>query len=129
MYFISLRHFVQTVTKIINTSFMYELLPANMKHAVISSLLKNSGLDIMKNCWPILNLSFISMSLARHATTLYFVRSLITVICLLLSKCVHIPHWNTGALLQKLEIRKYVTLVLVDLIAPFDTVDHLIAPS
>jgi len=59
------------MTAMINASLREGRLPPSHRHAVVTPLLKSSGLDAdeLKNYWPISNLSFISKLTERAVST------------------------------------------------------------
>ena len=118
---------------VINLSYVSSTVPARLKHAVITPLLKRSGLliDDYASYRPISNLPYASKVLERHVSA---------------HLRLHLQHNNIGDpfqsayrpshsvetaivsiqddILRSLDTRMRVVLVLLDLIAAFDTIDH-----
>ena len=121
------------LTNIINMSLQSATVPAEMKHALITPLLKKTGLDAndIKNFRPISNISFVSKLLERYVAV--DLRRYIDENKLIdpFQSAYH-PHHSTETALvrvhdditQALDRRKGVILVLLNLTAAFDTVDH-----
>src|ERR1700722_12547913 len=126
---------VSPLTKMINSSLNTGVVPKCFKHALITPLIKNSNLDsnMMSSYRPISNLSYVSKLLERCVA-----KQLHSY----LSKGDHYeafqsayrPHHSTETALLRVQNdiligidKKEVTLlVLLDLSAAFDTVDHTI---
>ena len=121
--------------ELFNLSFNLGIFPDSMKHAIISPLLKKSNLDrnILKNYRPVSNLPFdaklmervVAVRLHQHFSlnNLYTInqsayRSGHSVESALLS--------ITDSALRSLDNNKGVIVVLLDLSAAFDTIDHKI---
>ena len=116
---------------IVNVSLAKGIFPTNCKHAIVKPILKQKNLDInnMKNFRPVSNLSFVSKIIERA------VLNQITphIDNLLDSKqSAYRQGFSTESALLKLQNdilsaldqKKNVLLVLLDLSAAFDTVDH-----
>ena len=123
------------ITSIINRSIQYADFPSCMKEAIITPILKKKNLDkeLFKNYRPISNLNFIS-KLVEKVTVLRLHQYIST-------NNLHSPyqsayrpaHSTETALLRihndvinELEHHDNVMLLLLDLSAAFDTVDHVI---
>ena len=124
---------IPVITKIVNLSLSSSTFPADFKHALIKPLLKKSNLDttILNNFRPISNLAFLSKIIEKvvaaqlqdhletnninepfqsayksgHSTETALLRVQNDILCAIDNKC-------------------GVLLVLLDLSAAFDTVDH-----
>ena len=108
------------ITRIVNKSLEEGLLPSNLKHANITPLLKKENLDkeILKNYRPVSNLPFLSKVIEKIVAAP--LRTHLEVNKLWCS--LHIDLSND--ILSSLNNRKMVALVLLDLSAAFDTIDH-----
>ena len=127
--------FAPVLAAIINVSLGSATVPAEMMHALVMPLLKKTGLDAndINNYRPISNLSFVTKLLERHVAA--DLRRYIDETKLLDPfRSAYRPHHSTetalvrihGDIMQALDRRKGVILVLLDLTAAFDTVDHAI---
>ena len=118
---------------IINLSYESSTVPASMKHAVITPLLKGSGLsaDDYSSYRPISNLPYASKLLERHVSAQLRLH--------LQSNDLEDPFQSANRrahsvetaivciqddILRSLDMHKHVVLVLLDLSAAFDTIDH-----
>ena len=121
------------LTRIVNLSIESSTMPAVMKHAVVTPLLKKSDLDpeILSNYRPISNLSFISKLLEKHVASQ--IRQYIDSNDLfdVFQSAYRPAHSCETALvriqddiLHSLDNRNTVILVLLDLSTAFVTVDH-----
>ena len=129
----SLDAILPAITSVINTSLNSGVVPDTLKSAVITPLLKKSNLDhnVLKNYRPVSNLTFLSKVLervvAKHLSDYKTVNQLHEP-RQAAYKCYH----STETALLKVHNdimwtmeRKGVTiLVLLDLSAAFDTIDH-----
>ena len=124
---------IPVITKLVNLSMETGCLPSSFKKALVTPLLKKSILnpEVMKNYSPVSNLPFVSKVLER-------------VVLRRLSNHLdvtnqHEPHQSAyrpshstetalvrvcNDILLSLDQRKAVSLVLLDLSAAFDTIDH-----
>jgi exonuclease III len=121
------------MTSIINSSLQSSQVPASMKSAVVTPLLKKSTLDpeILKNYRPVSNLSYISKLLetvvARRLTDYMTVNNLHED----LQSAYKSGHSTETALIKvqndiltSIDQHGVVILVMLDLSAAFDTIDH-----
>ena len=123
------------LTRIVSSSIETSLVPCVMKHAVVTPLLKKTGLDPenMMNYRPISNLSFVSKLLEKHVATQVRQHLEVNALFDVFQSAYRPAHSCETALvriqddiLQSLDNRKSTILVLLDLRAAFDTVDHQI---
>ena len=123
------------LTDIINTSLATGVVPADMKHALVTPILKKRGLDVnsLANYRPISNLNLVSKTLEhsvanevrRHIDANGFNDPF---------QSAYRPRHSTETALvriredmtQAIDSRRGVLLVLLDLTAAFDTLDHSI---
>ena len=127
--------FVPVITRIVNTSLRTGVFPTPLKHAVITPIIKKQSLDrnLLKNYRPVSNIPFISKVIEKQAIksiTDYMTREYLAKP---LQSAYRALHSTESALLkvkddimQNLSQRKGVFLVLLDLSAAFDTVNHSI---
>ena len=121
------------LTRIVNLSIESSNVPKVMKHAVVTPLLKKSGLDpdSLSNYRPISNLSFISKLLERFIVSQIRQYMVTNDIFDVFQSAYRPAHSCETALVRiqddilvSLDNRHTVILVLLDLSAAFDTVDH-----
>ena len=126
---------VPVLTRVVNSSIESSIVPCVMKHAVVTPLLKKTGLDPenMTNYRPISNLSFVSKLLEKHVATQVRQHLEENGLCDVFQSAYRPADSCETALvriqddiLQSLDNRKSTILVLLDLRAAFDTVDHQI---
>jgi hypothetical protein len=126
---------VPTVTKIVNQSLSSGIFPSSLKSAIVRPLLKKPSLDhdILKNYRPVSNLSFLSKVLER----IVLARISPFLKCNKLldnhQSAYRANHSIETALLKvqsdiltAMDQGRLVALVLLDLSAAFDTVDHCV---
>ena len=121
------------ITDIVNTSLQSGVVPAAMKHAIITPIIKKRGLDVnlYANYRPISSLSVVSKTLERYVA--------LELRRYLDDKCLNDPFQSAyrpghstetalvrihNDLLLSIDSRRSVVLVLLDLTAAFDTLDH-----
>ena len=121
------------LTRIVNLSIESSTMPAVMKHAVMTPLLKKSDLDreILSNYRPISNLSFISKLVEKYVASQirqYMESNDLFNVFQSAYRPAHSCETGLGRIqvyiLHSLDNRNTVILVLLDLSAAFDTVDH-----
>ena len=121
------------LTRIVKMSIESSTVPKVMKHAVVTPLLKKTGLDpdSLSNYRPISNLSFISKLLERIIASQIRQYMVTNDIFDVFQSAYRPAHSCETALVRiqndilvSLDNRKSVILVLLDLSAAFDTVDH-----
>ena len=120
---------------LINMSYTCSTVPARLKHAVVTPLLKRTGLpkDNYSNYRPISNLPFASKLLERHVAAQLRLHLQSNNIEDPFQSAYRPSHSVETAIvciqddvLRSLDARKHVALVLLDLSAAFDTIDHRI---
>ena len=128
----SMNDVLHIITEIINTSLKIGIMPDILKHALIKPLLKKLDLELIhKNYRPVSNLSFLSKLIEGAVIKQYAAH--------LDRNGLHDPHQSaykkhhsTETLLtkvkndihMKMDNGQVVMLVLLDLSAAFDTIDH-----
>jgi hypothetical protein len=124
---------LSTITQIVNLSFSTTVMPENMKDAIVGPLLKKLSLDpdILKNFRPVSNLSFISKLVEKIVSIRFLNHLKINNLHEVLQSAYKQGHSTETALirvqndiLQSIDEQKCVLLVLLDLSAAFDTVNH-----
>ena len=124
---------IDTITMLINNSLLCGIVPSSFKHAVVNPLLKKNDLDpeIFKNYRPVSNLSFISKILEKVVA--FQINEHISKFSLLeLNQSAYRKLHNTETALLKIfndllisaDNKQVSILVLLDLSAAFDTLDH-----
>ena len=121
------------IWKIVNLSLETSFMPTELKQAVIRPLLKKPGLDHQhyRNFRPISNLTFLSKAIEK-AVALQLVDYIDSNgLCEVFQSPYRANHSTETALIRvyndialSIDSRKSVILVLLDLSAAFDTVDH-----
>ena len=131
--FTHIDNIVESITTIINYSLSSGLVPSTFKHALVRPLLKKCNLDneVLKNYRPVSNLSFISKILEK-IVSIQINKHLSTNKLLESHQSAYRKHHNTETALLKIfndlllsaDQKKISVLVLLDLSAAFDTIDH-----
>ena len=121
------------IAKIINLSFEHSIVPVTFKEAVLDPLIKKSSLDseIYKNFRPISNLRFISKS-AEKVVHMRLIQHLDDENLHEVFQSAYKSRHSTETALTRIQNdilcaidnNQCVALVLLDLSAAFDTVDH-----
>ncbi len=130
--------FVPVLTDIVNFSLSTGKFPDQLKHAIISPVIKKQNLDAneLKNFRPVSNIPYLSKIIERHAVD--NISSYLSVNNLgePLQSAYKPAHSTESALLkvkndimEAVSHRKGVFLALLDLSAAFDTVNHNILLS
>ena len=120
------------LTEIVNKSLEGSVVTENMKQAIITPLLKKPGLDpILKNYRPVSNLSFLSKVVERIVAKQLLNHIYENKCHEILQSAYKTNHSTETALLRvkndiviAMDGQKVVLLILLDLSAAFDTVDH-----
>ena len=124
---------IPVITKIVNLSFETSTMPSNLKEAILAPLLKKMTLDgeIFKNFRPISNLAYISKLIERivavrlldHLTSNELneiFQSAYKKFCSTETATLKVQN----DILMAIDKQQCVILILLDLSAAFDTVDH-----
>ena len=122
-----------SITNIVNESMSTGIVPTKMKAALVTPLLKKPSLDknVMENLRPVSNLSFISKLTKRVVLK----RLTDHILCNNLHEqfqSAYEPNHSTETalmrvqndILMSVENKRGVVLIMLDLSAAFDTVDH-----
>jgi hypothetical protein len=126
--------FLPIITDIINSSLKLGHVPTNLKHAIIKPLLKKVGLELTKNNYrPVSNLPFLGKAL-EAAVILQLDEHLAKNKLEDEKQSAYKKYHSTETLLLKvhndimtsLDNDEIVMLVMLDLSAAFDTIDHKI---
>ena len=120
------------ITKIINISLDFGIFPANWKVAVFIPLPKKLGVDsVFKNLRPVSNLAYISKLLERVVFNQIYDHIVRSGLYPLLQSAYRRHHSTETALVKvandillNMNSQRVTLLVLLDLSAAFDTVDH-----
>ena len=123
---------IPVITKIINTSLDSGIFPVSWKEAVVIPLLKKSGLDsVFKNLCPVSNLAYISKLTERAVFNQTYDHIVRSGLYPLLQSAYRRHHSTETALVKvandillNMNSQRVTLLVLLDLSAAFDTVDH-----
>ena len=126
---------LSSIVKIVNDSLRSGVVPDCFKRAIVNPLLKKTGLDEseLKNYRPVSNLPFLSKILEKvvlKQLLCHFERNKLGEIFQSAYKASHSTETAilrvTNDILVKLDTGKLCVLVLLDLSAAFDTIDHSI---
>ena len=126
------------ITKLVNLSMSQGIVPADLKKALILPLLKKAGLDIeiLKHFRPVSNLTYISKLIERLVATRFIDYISANNLQELFQSSYTKFHSTETALIRvqndlltSIDGGKCVLLVLLDLSAAFDTIDHNILLS
>ena len=124
--------FIPIITQIVNKSLQLGTIPNTLKHAIIKPLLKKAGQDLeLKNYRPVSNLKFLSKIIETAVITQYnehLARNSLHD----MKQSAYKPLHSTETLLTKISNDILINgnngdltmLVLLDLSAAFDTIDH-----
>jgi hypothetical protein len=126
---------IPLITSCVNTSLSSGCMPQSLKSAVITPLLKKAGLDVnnMKNYRPVSNLSFMSKVIERVVVKQLLEHMQRNRLLDPLQSAYRAGHSTETALIKvkddinmAMDKGEGALLLLLDLSAAFDTVDHLI---
>ena len=124
---------LDTLAPVINKSLEEGLFPSNLKHANITPLLKKENLDkeILKNYRPVSNLPFLSKVIEKIVAARLRTHLEVNKLWCKMQSAYRPFHSTKSALLcvqndilSSINNRNMVALVLLDLSAAFDTIDH-----
>ena len=124
---------VPTITDIVNMSLRDSLMPKSLKTALIRPLLKKTGLDsdILKNYRPVSNLTFISKVIEKVVSGRLIEHLIKNSMFDPLQSAYRDKHSTETALikvqndiLSALDAGSSAILLMLDLSAAFDTIDH-----
>lgn len=122
-----------SITKIINKILSSSEFPSSMKNALVKPLLKKPNLDqnVLKNYRPISNLSFLSKLVEKVISTRLFEHMKTNGLLEKMQSAYKVGHSTETAILRiqndllcSVDKGCGVYLILLDLSAAFDTVDH-----
>jgi len=125
--------FVPILTRIVNSSLAQGIVPEGLKEALVTPLLKKPGSDpeILKNYRPVSNLTFVSKVIERTVATRLQKHMTDNNLGEVLQSAYKCGHSTESALLRvqndilsAVDTKGAALLVLLDLSAAFDTVDH-----
>ena len=127
-----LEEVLPVLTKIINLSMQLGDMPIALKHALIKPLLKKMGLQLIdKNYRPVSNLSYLSKLIERAVAVQLINHLKENNLMDLYQSAYRMFHSTETALLKvrndilsEMDERNAIMLVLLDLSAAFDTIDH-----
>ena len=124
---------VPTITDIVNMSLRHSLMPTPLKTALIRPLLKKIGLDsdILKNYRPVSNLTFISKVIEKAESGRLNEHLIKNSMFDPLQSAYRDKHYTETALikvqndiLSAFDAGSSASLLMLDLSAAFDTIDH-----
>ncbi len=129
-----LEEILPTLTRIINLSLQLGDIPVSLKHAIIKPLLKKIGLELIdKNYRPVSNLTYLSKLIERAVVYQLLDHLKVNNLMDIYQSAYRMFHSTETALLKvrndilmEMDKRHTVMLVLLDLSAAFDTIDHTI---
>ncbi len=122
------------ITKIINVSLQLGDMPTSLKKAIINPLLKKLGLELIKkNYRPVSNLAFISKLIEKAVASQLIVHLKLNNLYDKFQSAYRMFYSTETALLRvkndilnTMDSRNVMLLLLLDLSAAFDTIDHSI---
>ena len=121
------------ITKVVNLSLSQGVMPSHLKKALVIPLLKRANLipEMLKNFRPVSNLAYVSKVIERVVAKRIISHMDTNLLHEILQSSYKQYHSCETALLkvhndilQAIDHKKCVLLVLLDLSAAFDTVDH-----
>jgi hypothetical protein len=129
---------VPTLTNIINTSLISGTVPSELKTAIVKPLLKKANLDqnVLKNYRPVSNLPFVSKILEKVVLKQLLIHLQANNLCNTFQSAYRTGHSTETVLLRivndplaAVDNDDVAMLLLLDLSAAFDTIDHNILLS
>ncbi len=128
----NLEEILPLITKIINLSLQLGDMPQSMKHAIIKPLLKKSGLELVHNNYrPVSNLSYLSKLIERAVASQLISHLKINGLMDVYQSAYKMYNSTETALLKvrndilmEMDKNNTAMLILLDLSAAFDTIDH-----
>ena len=125
---------IKLLTHIVNTSLSSSTMPVVFKEAILSPLLKKEGLALLDNNFrPISNLAFVSKLIERCVAEQTSAHMTSNGLHEVLQSAYKMGHSTETALLRvhndicmAMDNQQVTILVLLDLSAAFDTVDHAV---
>lgn len=124
---------IPAITNIVNASLQSGVVPGELKQAIVTPLLKNGSLDcdLLKNYRPVSNLQFISKVVEKAVASqlsAHLARNDLYEPC----QSAYRQHHSTETtllrvsndLLEAIDSKQSAFLVLLDMSAAFDTIDH-----
>ncbi len=128
----NLEEILPLITKIINLSLQLGDMPLSMKHAIIKPLLKKSGLELVHNNYrPVSNLSYLSKLIERAVASQLINHLKINGLMDVYQSAYKMYNSTETALLKvrndilmEMDKNNTAMLILLDLSAAFDTIDH-----
>ena len=125
---------IHLVSHIVNSSLSNSIMPEAYKEAILSPLLKKEGLPLLDNNFrPISNLAFLSKLIERCAAEQTTTHMTLNGLQEVMQSAYKMGHSTETALLRvhndicmAMDNHQVTILVLLDLSAAFDTVDHAV---
>ena len=129
-----LEELLPILTRIVNLSLQHGYMPDTLKHAIINPLLKKLGLELLKaNFRPVSNLAFLAKLIERAASSQIIDHMTTNDLTEIFQSAYCMYHSTETALVRvqndilwELDNQNIVLLILLDLSAAFDTIDHAI---
>ena len=126
------------ITHVINLSLSQSVVPGDIKEALLAPLLKKASLDheVLKHFRPVSNLAFIGKMIEKVVAVQFKDHLIRNKLQELMQSAYRKGHSTETALLrvqndilQAIDNNKIIMLVLLDLSAAFDTIDHALLLS
>ena len=129
----SLEPLLPIITSIINQSLLHSKVPSYFKHSIVRPILKKPGLDkeVLKNYRPVSNLPFLAKTLEKIVATRLQRHLSTNALQDNFQSAYRRLHSTESALLRvhhdivsALDCRSHVVMIMLDLSAAFDLIDH-----